>query len=140
MPAVPLIIGITVFLLVKFFGYSYAGTRLNRVYGPNYSINAFEFGRARTLLGLAGGIAFIAASTRLGGPGFTIPWPLVLLFFFLIRMVEWAFLIWLFYERKLVGITGKRLLRNSFDGAVWSYILDLPAWLFVLPLGLVRMC
>jgi hypothetical protein len=133
MPVDPAIIGAASFLTVKFAGYTYAGHRLNIAYGPSYSSNAFGFGLARALLGLAAGIAFFWAFDQHFLP-FPLPQgtaPRLMVFVllnFLMRMAEWAVLIWFFYERKLGNPDRRRLLRYSALGTIWSFALDVPAW------------
>ena len=126
MPGGPAPLGFAYFAGVKFAGYTCAAWALNHFYHTTES-GIWKVGGARTALGLAAGATygglFILLANRvhpLGSPDFM--GDLYFVGLVPIRLTEWAFIIWYFYQR------GKpdraRLLRNSALGIVWSFVLD----------------
>ncbi len=128
MPIGPEPLGFVYYVAVKLAGYSFAGHLLRKKLG--HSLHYIVFGIARTLLGVAAGIAYTFAlkNTEVTSPTF-------IFCLFPVRFAEWFFLIWLFYRRR--GITMKQLILYSFLGTILSYILDVPAIasVFILPGG-----
>jgi hypothetical protein len=134
MPFGPSIVGVATFATVKLVGYSYAGVQLNKYYTHLKTPAAIGFGVARTILGIAAGVAVSYVLSHWGITHEMLMWYLLL---FPVRMAEWGFTIWLFYERRASTIDWGGLSRFSFFGSMWSYLLDIPAALsvFVVPQG-----
>ena len=122
-------LGYASFCAVKFVGYTAAAHFLSRRYKRD--ISAWKVGAVRTLIGMgAGALYFLLwyvldyrALDRVGTfTNFPIPYLAGLL---PVRLGEWWFLIWLFYDRELrQAAKGWRMVGL---GTVWSYILDAPA-------------
>lgn len=114
------VIGSLVFAGIKVAGYSFAATRLNRLYSA--SVNPWLFGITRTLLGVAVGAALgyllVGAQKDLDD-------------FYLalvpIRIFEWLVLIALFYDRQSPNLS--RLFKAAALGTLLSFALDIPAGL-----------
>src|SRR4051812_16736864 len=87
--------GYIAFAAVKLVGYSVAAKYIARAYA-NTNRNAYVVGAVRTVIGMVVGAAYYhipAASTASG------PFP-YLAGLFPVRLVEWWFLLWLFYDRR----------------------------------------
>jgi hypothetical protein len=122
-----------ILLLVKFFGYSLAGRVLNRAYSST-AHSAWKIGGIRTLIGVVVGGVFTGIWILLDGMGVfqNLGWNMgrigssvfYLAALFPIRIGEWFFTIWYFYDRSREKL-GKDIL-FTFIGIIWSYALDLP--------------
>jgi hypothetical protein len=132
MPIGPSPIGGLAFVAIKFAGYSVAGYQLRKQY-ETPSVNHFAFGAARTIPGIIAGVSFASltedmeiARSELGFFLWLLP----------VRLLEWLLVIWLFFQYKQVHAS--RLVKHSFLGALWSYVLDAPAIgsVFVVPGGM----
>jgi hypothetical protein len=122
-----------ILLLIKFFGYSLAGRVLNGAYSST-AHTAWKVGAIRTLIGVVVGGVFTGVWFLLDGMGVfqNLGWNMGRIgssVFYLaalvpVRIGEWFFTIWFFYDRSLQKI-GKDV-GFTLAGIVWSYILDLP--------------
>ena len=123
--------GIVPFAAVKFLGYSAAGLLIQHAHRPASELaesspphsaprSPWLFGAVRTLIGIAAGLAYASAWEAVGAnPGLPLWW----LFLLPVRLIEWAVVIWWFFGRHPM----KRFVLCVLAGALWSYILDLPA-------------
>jgi hypothetical protein len=119
----PAPLGFAVFVGVKFAGYTAAAKLLQRVYETKET-SVFKVGSARTVLGIAAGLAYgaiwmFSMRNHIG------PEPSTLWYFLglvPVRMGEWSLILWLFYDRKDPDWT--RLLIFAGLGSLWSYALD----------------
>ncbi len=117
--------GILAFTGIKFAGYSLAALYLNKSY-PNSNPNFLVVGLIRTIIGIAFGVVLATISfpfVFVSGLGFLI--------YFLglipIRLLEWLIVIRFFYDK---GLEDKqKMWKNLILGAVWSFLLDIPALL-----------
>jgi len=136
------VLGYIGFCAVKFAGYSVAAWAISESY-KRPDRKPWIVGGARTLIGMATGAAYFglvfALSKSFVGPMdgslSLLVYPVGLL---PLRIAEWWFLLWLFYDRKLEQpAKGWRIV---YVGTVWSYVLDLPATLGLLAVGGVWVC
>jgi hypothetical protein len=109
--------GLVAFTAVKFAGYTLAAKALNPIY-DRPDRNIWVVGATRTLIGLGFGTIYrqlVPAASAFDFMAGLFP----------IRLLEWALLVWLFYDRKLelLKIDWKVVFVASF----WSYALDVPA-------------
>jgi len=117
------VLGYTVFCAVKFAGYSLAAHFLARRYErPQHS--SVKVGAVRTLIGMVVGALYFGAQLAIARSpprqrsrvhGRLAP----------VRVAEWWFLIWLFYDRPLEH--KRRGWWCVALGVVWSFLLDVPA-------------
>jgi len=142
------VLGYIGFCEVKFAGYSVAAWAISESY-KRPDRKPWIVGGTRTLIGMATGAAYFGlvfgllmpalsksfvGATADGILGFLL-YPVGLL---PLRIAEWWFLLWLFYDRKLEQpAKGWRIV---YVGTVWSYVLDLPATLGLLTVGGVWVC
>jgi len=120
-------VGYATFCAIKFAGYSAAASFLSMQYDRD--VSAWKAGAVRTLIGMVAGAAYFGVwrlidPRHLGMGGSDIPWT-YLLGLVPVRVAEWWFLIWLFYDRELRQIA--KDWRMVGLGTVWSYVLDAPA-------------
>ena len=128
------VLGLAAFPVIKFAGYSLAGSFLKHRY-QDPGVSSVTFGAARTALGAIAGIsyAYVAGSLEMSGTQF---------YFGLIpvRLAEWGLIIWMFVVYGNVEARKRRLVPYSILGAGWSYFLDLfvivpaltiPGWFWV---------
>jgi len=110
-----------VFALVKLVGYWYLARWIGRNYLPGVvAASPFVVSISRIVLGaLVSGI--VAGAFDVDN---TLSWYAVLV---LLRAIEWAAIVWLFYERLAADFDWKRLALFAFSGTVLSCVLDLPA-------------
>jgi hypothetical protein len=131
MPAGGTTLGLVYFGAVKLAGYTAAAGFLRRHFPENRTPLIIP-GAVRTVIGIVAGVGAVFLAGSLGSGRSEA-------FFYLllapIRILEWLLLIWLFY-RKPKWEPG-RALRFAALGALWSYVLDLPAVfaMFVIPGG-----
>lgn len=118
---VPSILGIVLFVAIKFAGYRYAGVWLNHQFSNPALANPNIFGAVRTILGLAAGAGFAYAMSFMNVNHFMVSWYVLL---FPCRFLEWLFVLWIFYERRVVSPDRIRWLKFSLYGTLWSYVLD----------------
>lgn len=118
---VPSILGIVLFVAIKFAGYRYAGQWLNHLYSNPALTNPNIFGAVRTILGIAIGSAFGYAIAMMDIRYHVLSWYALIL---PCRFLEWLFILWIFYERKVVSMDKVRWLKFSLYGTLWSYALD----------------
>ena len=132
MPFGPEPLGVVYFTGVKLAGYSMAGAYLRKRLAAQRP-PAIVFGLARTMIGLAVGIAFASSLAALNIRNTEVSFYAVLL---PVRMAERLLVIWLFFGRP-APLPGRVILKYSLIGSVWSYLLDIPAIMaiFVLPGG-----
>jgi hypothetical protein len=136
------VLGYAGFVAVKLAGYSLAAWAISRSYNrPDH--NPLIVGGVRTLIGMATGAAYfglvLALSKSFGG---LVEGNLGVFLYMAgllpLRIAEWWFLLWLFYDRKLEQpAKGWRIVGL---GTIWSYVLDLPATLGFLAVGGVWIC
>jgi len=118
------VLGYTVFCAVKFAGYSLAAHFLARRYErPQHS--SVKVGAVRTLIGMVVGALYFGAQLAIAS--FTNHGNEVAYMVGLapVRVAEWWFLIWLFYDRPLEH--KRRGWWCVALGVVWSFLLDVPA-------------
>lgn len=132
MPFGPEPLGLAYFADVKLAGYSIAGGYLRNRLSVTRP-RALTFGVARTLLGIAAGVAFVAGAAMCDVFRSEI-WFYVLLF--PVRLLEWLVAVWFFFGRS-APLPGTTYAKSAVLGSVWSYVLDIPAViaLFTLPGG-----
>jgi hypothetical protein len=132
MPMGPSPIGGLAFVAIKFAGYSLAGYQLRKWYQES-SVNHFTFGAARTILGIIAGVSFAFLAEEMEIARSELDFFVYLL---PVRLLEWLLVIWVFFQHKQVQTS--RLVKHSFLGTVWSYVLDAPAVgsIFVVPGGM----
>jgi len=118
---VPSILGIVLFVAIKFAGYRYAGVWLNLGFSNPALTNPNIFGAVRTVLGIAIGTAFGYTVAMMDIRHGMVSWYVLL---FPCRFLEWLFVLWVFYERKVVSPDRVRWLKFSLYGTLWSYALD----------------
>ena len=136
------VVGYAVFCAVKFAGYSLAAWGIGRAYREPHR-NAFVVGGTRTLIGMAAGAAYFGivqlTANYLHGAFPEVAGPIAYLAGLLpVRLIEWWFLIWLFYDRPLE----KKKLGWAVvsGGTVWSYLCDIPAIAGFLATGGFSVC
>jgi len=117
----PLPIGIGAFVGVKFAGYSLAAYALKRQYQESRG-SVLGIGAARTAVGIVAGVAY---AFLLGRFLADFAPPLFYVGLIPVRLAEWAFIIWAFFERP--NVQRKRLIKYSALGSAWSFLLDIPA-------------
>jgi hypothetical protein len=111
------------FAAVKFVGYSAYCWWLVRLYRSRRSVPLV--GLTRTALGMAFGALYALLVTRVPYGMLDGPDPLAYLGLLPVRLVEWALLVSLFFDRRLEQ---RRPLAWALLGGVGvSYLLDLPA-------------
>jgi hypothetical protein len=133
-----------VFGAVKFVGYSTFAVYLKKLYHDSDAdpllrgeAHPLLVGAVRTCIGMAVGLAYASLAGGLLFGEVEHHWvyysglaP--------IRVVEWSFLVWLFYDRSFSD--RRRLLKTIIFGTIVSYILDLPASLGYLMTGGLCVC
>jgi hypothetical protein len=118
-------LGYATFCAIKFAGYTVAAHVLSMSYHRD-DIASWKVGGVRTLIGMAAGAAYfglwLVIDQHVFSPGGYWPYLAGLL---PVRIAEWWFLIWLFYDRNLrEPAKGWRMVGL---GTIWSYVLDVPA-------------
>lgn len=125
MPMGPGPIGFATFVAVKWAGYTGAAYALRLAYAvPSASV--LKVGSTRTAVRIGAGLAY-GALWLFGLPKMGAHLAGVYYFLFLlpVRMAEWSFVLWLFFDRKLADRW--RLLKFAAYGSGWSYVLDAAA-------------
>jgi hypothetical protein len=120
-----------VFALVKLVGYVYVAARIARHYRPGVVASpALLVALSRVALGAL--LAWIVAM------GFDVhkTWSWYGLLVGL-RFVEWAAIVWLFYERLASEFSWDRLLTYAGLGTAVSCVLDLPALFFAVAMPIL---
>jgi uncharacterized BrkB/YihY/UPF0761 family membrane protein len=117
-------------VIAKFIGYSIAGALLQKIYGrgPNFLIFAllrivlgFVFGLAFLIVGFSvEGLAASLLNSSSSAPLSGIP---ILLSLITSRLLIWAALVWLFYERQ--DPQWKRFAVGVILGTIFSFLVDL---------------
>jgi hypothetical protein len=123
-------LGYITFCAIKFAGYTAAAHVLSMSYN-RADLASWKVGAVRTLIGMVAGAAYFGlwflidpTARQPGGPFSGFPY-LYLAGLLPVRIVEWWFLIWLFYDRGLrQPAKGWRMVGL---GTIWSYVLDAPA-------------
>lgn len=130
------VIGYIGFCAVKFVGYSLAARFISRRY-ERTDRSVFTVGGVRTLIGMAVGAAYFslwrlmpgaAEAGSIGYLGGLIP----------VRLAEWWFLLWLFYDRQFQQT--RKNWRTAVLATAWSYALDVPALIGFFVTGGVSIC
>ena len=93
------VVGYVIFCSIKFVGYSLAAQFLANRY-KHFGPNPFKVGGVRTLIGMAVGAAYYALLMALKVEGDRAAL-LAIVGLAPLRVGEWWFLIWLFFDRKL---------------------------------------
>jgi hypothetical protein len=105
---------------VKFVGYSFAASIISGVY-HRFDHSSFLIGGVRVLIGMVGGAICFGLLCGLlpDGVGFVLSVAALIP----VRLIEWRFLIWLFYDRR----TMNRALdwKVAVAGTVLSFVLDI---------------
>jgi hypothetical protein len=120
-------LGLGAFAAVKFCGYALAGVVLRKLY-PAIVAAPAKIAAVRTALGVAIGpvllllFAGLAAAVHWDSNSNVVPY-LVLAF---IRVLVWALVIWIFLRN--TAESRRYLWVNAGVGAIWSCLLDLPAF------------
>jgi hypothetical protein len=130
MPGIPGIPGLIAFVGVKFGGYLLAGLALKRIQ-PTISASAVKIAATRTALGvllgppitLLGAFAIGLLSPK---PNSDAPSYGAYVFLFLVRVLVWAFVVFIFSKRS--DITRSKLWMYASAGALWSCLLDWPGF------------
>jgi len=140
MAGAPTAVGFAAFAGVKAIGYTAAAAVLKRGYARTSppTANVVTVGLTRTGIGLVAGLIYgglwILAANRMQNPSDS----LGIYYYVLllpVRLVEWTFLIWLFFDRGLHDRS--RLWKYVIFGTICSYVLDVIGVVaaFVLPGG-----
>lgn len=127
MPFGPEPLGLVYFAGVKLAGYSAAGVYLRNRLGQARP-RAIAFGAARTALGIGAGVAVASSLAAINIDRLE---PLFYFVLLPVRVAEWLLAIWWFFGRR-IRMSGRTRLAYSAGGALWSYVLDLPAIMAVL--------
>lgn len=132
--------GFAAFALVKFGGYVLAGLFLRKLY-PSIVAGAAKIAAVRTVLGILIGPVFVISAAvladhlKLSSDSFITPYSLLLC----MRILIWAFVIWLFIRR--TSEPRGYLWAHAAGGALWSCVLDLPAFfLLAIAPGKIPIC
>ena len=126
MAGAPTAVGFAAFAGVKAIGYTAASLVLKRGYQAVAPVkaNVLTIGLTRTGIGLCAGLIYgglwILAANRM--PEADNWYIYYYAFLFPVRLVEWTFLIWLFFDRSLHDRT--RLWKFIIFGTICSYVLD----------------
>jgi hypothetical protein len=131
LPFGPSALGVAYFTTIKLVGYSVAGRYINRTDAVSRPA-PLTFGVTRTALGIAAGISYGFALSKIGIANTEFAFYGGLL---PVRTLEWLAVLWLFY-RGVPRVTAKRW-RYVGAGIGWSYVLDIPAVIaaFTIPGG-----
>lgn len=127
MAGAPTPIGFAAFAGVKAIGYTGAAAVLKRGYQALAPVksNIVTVGLTRTGIGIAAGLVYgglwIAAASQLRNPPDSLP---IYYYAFLlpVRLAEWTFLIWLFFDR--TPHDRVRMWKYIAFGTICSYVLD----------------
>jgi len=121
----PAPLGFAYFVGVKLIGYTAAAVVLRRRY-PESKTAIVKVGLARTGIGIAAGAAYGAlwymALKLLPPPTGSAYLVLYMVGLFPVRIAEWMWLIYLFFDRTLRDRS--MALESAVDGTFWSYGLD----------------
>ena len=125
-----LILGPIFYLVLKMLGYSFFAKYLNYLYKKQQNI--WKVGFTRIVIGLTLGFAYSSffmfilntseGKSPIGGENTY----LFFAFIILLRIIEWALIVYFFYDKKL--IKNSRLLKAILFGTICSFILDVPAF------------
>jgi len=124
MPAGPAPLGLAYFVGVKAAGYTAASVILKNGYGLRdlQKPRVWTVGLTRTVIGIAAGLIYGVLWLYLppnAHDAYRIRYLLGLL---PIRLAEWTFLIWIFFDRSLHD--QGRLWKYTIFGTICSYVLD----------------
>jgi hypothetical protein len=130
MPGIPGIPGLAAFAGVKFGGYILAGWALKKMQ-PTISSSAVKIAATRTGLGILLGppmtlLGAFAIGLLSHNPNSDAPSYGAYVFLFLVRVLVWAFVVFVFTIRS--EITRSRLWMYASVGALWSCLLDWPGF------------
>ena len=130
-------VGYLSFCAIKFVGYSMVASTISDVYGRE-KLSSWKVGGVRTLIGMAVGAAYYAAWQSIPEAGMGFGGLGYLVGLLPLRICEWWFLLWLFYDRSLE----RRALswRTVGSATLWSYALDIPALMGFLVTGGLSIC
>jgi hypothetical protein len=110
-----------VFALIKLVGYWFLARWIGRRYRTEVAAaSPFVVALSRVVLGAL--VSWIVATAFQVDN--SLPWYSVLV---LLRAIEWAAIVWLFYEQLAVELDWRRLALFAFFGTLLSCVLDLPA-------------
>lgn len=123
--------GYITFCAIKLLGYTLVSRKIDSEYS-DCPRSVPLVGATRTLLGM--GIGAFYSHLLLGQISTPVYWAGLLP----VRMAEWGFVIWLFYDRKREH--PQRGFFVALYGTVWSYILDIPAAIGFLATGGLSIC
>jgi hypothetical protein len=136
-------VGLAAFVGVKFGGYVLAGIALKKLQ-PTITASAVKIAGARTGLGLLLGPPMTLLGALLIGllfhqPGSKVPDYGSYVFLLLVRVLLWAFIIFVFTKRSVTPRS--TIWTYAFVGAIWSCLLDLPGFgLAVISPGKIAVC
>ena len=139
MPMGPGPLGFVYFVGVKLAGYTAAGSLLKRVYGTG-NPGLLKVGVTRTVIGLVAGLAYggvwILAMLKSQPSNSYLPEFFYFAGLFPIRIAEWLFLIYLYFDRRFAD--KPKALKAAIGGTIWSNCLDAVGIgaTFVIPGGL----
>lgn len=127
MAGAPTAAGFAYFAGVKAVGYTAASVVLKRGYQAISPVktSVVTLGLARTGIGIGAGLIYgglwIAAASLMRSPSDSLP---IYYYIFLlpVRLAEWTFLIWLFFDKTLHDRV--RMWKYVAFGTICSYILD----------------
>jgi hypothetical protein len=123
--------GYITFCAIKLVGYTLVSKKIGGDY-PESQRPVAAVGATRTLIGM--GVGALYSQMFLGQISVPVYWALL----FPIRMLEWGFVIWLFYDRQ--ARQPQRGFFAALFGTVWSYILDVPAVIGFVVTGGISIC
>jgi hypothetical protein len=123
-------VGVAAFVGVKFGGYVLAGIALKKLQ-PTINASAIKIAGARTGLGIVLGPPMTLLGALLIGllvpeTSSHVPTYGAYVFLHLVRVLVWAFTIFVFTRRSITARS--TIWTYAFAGAVWSCLLDLPAF------------
>ena len=124
MPMGPAPLGFAYFVGIEFIGYSCAAVLLKKVYVAS-SYNPMKVGAIRTAIGIGAGLAY-GMIWMLYSQSHTQRSDTVLYLYFAglfpVRIVEWLFLIHLYFDHRLTN--KDKAVGAAIGGTIWSYCLD----------------
>jgi len=121
--------GYAIFCAIKLAGYTGAARVIASIYEAK-PYTAWVVGLSRTILGMTtGGLLMLILESGLGIHPFLLLLP--------VRVAEWWFVIWFFYDRKQPK---EKIWLAVILAVIWSYMLDIPAALGFLMKGGMAFC
>jgi hypothetical protein len=131
------VLGAITFSAIKFIGYVHAARALNWHY-KEWDRSSWFVGGIRALVGLGGGTAYALCSLAVSLRGSEAGDLAFVAGLAVVRLIEWTFIIWLFYDRDFEY--RRRAVVIVILATLWSFLLDLPAVFGFVQLSEFFMC